>query len=533
MSSIKEFRVIQHYNERQQRIMRAELKEFEAQCEKLEAKYGIKCHHNQESTSSLVIDKLENRKILNVLVVGKTQSGKTGVIFSIIKKAVSSLNVPIENVYVITGLSDVDWQSQTKSRLPALIRDQVFHRGNMKKFKESIQIKDDDDKVIGIKKNILIIIDEIHIACMKDNTLYNTFQELGLNDKSMFFSNDVKFVQFSATPDGNVYDIEQWKNNSAIVKHHPGSRYTSSFDLYKQERLFQYKRLSTEYEDEEKEILDNIKEVKKVITTHYIDRYFPNLYHIIRTREGDLQCETLDNFKQVFGINYDYIKYDQTSTITDINDILKVSPKKHTFIFIKEKLRCAKTLVKDNIGVCYERYTEKSNDSTIIQGLVGRLTGYDDNNISVCFTNVDTVLRYEELWNHDFNTDVEWRSNSTRYSKYLAKSVSKNTYNSPKFNNIEYEDEEMIKEKDKKFKIFDDQEEAIAFIKAELGLKAKRRSSDIAPDELMMDGDNPTVDYLVKRMWGLSKKIKFRMVPTNTNKWCVYWRPSLLKEEDN
>lgn len=532
MSSIKEFRVIQHYNDKQQRIMRAELKEFEAQCEKLEAKYGVKCHHNQDSTASLVIDKLENRKTLNVLVVGKTQSGKTGVIFSIIKKAVSSLNVPIEHIYVITGLSDVDWQSQTKSRLPAVIKDQVFHRGNMKKFKESLQIKDDKDKVIGIKKNVLIIIDEIHVACMKDNTLYNTFKELGLNDKDIFFSHDIKFVQFSATPDGNVYDIEQWKQNSAIVKHQPGSRYTSSYDLYKQDRLYQYKRLSTEYEDEEQDVMDNIKEVKKVIQQQYIDRYFPSMYHIIRTREADMQFETLENFKKVFGRNYDYIKYDQSSNITDINDILKVSPKLHTFIFIKEKLRCAKTLIKDHIGVCYERYTEKPNDSTIIQGLVGRLTGYDDNNISVCFTNIDTVTRYEEMWAHDFNTDVEWRSNSTRYSKYLAKSVSKHTYNSPKYNNIEYEDEEMIKEKDKKFKVFETQEQAIEHIKTELGLKAKRRSSDIAPDELLVDGDNPTVDYLVKRMWGLSKKIKFRMVPTNTNKWCVYWRPSLLVSND-
>ena len=348
----------------------------------------------------------------------------------------------------------------------------------------------------------------------------------------MFFSHDVKFVQFSATPDGNVYDIEQWKHNSAIVKHQPGSRYTSSFDLYKQDRVFQYKRLSTEYEDEEEEIMDNIKQVKKVIKEHYIDRYYPNLYHVIRTREGDMNCETLSNFKKVFGDKYAYIKYDQTSTITDINDILKVSPNKHTFIFIKEKLRCAKTLVKDHIGVCYERYTERPNDSTIIQGLVGRLTGYDDNNISICFTNVDTVVRYEEMWCQDFNADVEWRSNSTRYSKYLAKSVSKNTYNSPKYNNIEYEDEESIKEKDKKFKVFEDQDDAIDYIKTELGLKAKRRSSNIAPDELMVDGDNPTVEYLTKRMWGLSKKVKFRMVPTNTNKWCVYWRPSLLVSDE-
>ena len=54
--------------------------------------------------------------------------------------------------------------------------------------------------------------------------------------------------------------------------------------------------------------------------------------------------------------------------------------------------------VKISIGVLYERYTKSSpNDSVIIQGLLGRMTGYDDNGLSICFTNVDTIGRYKKL----------------------------------------------------------------------------------------------------------------------------------------
>jgi hypothetical protein len=39
----------------------------------------------------------------------------------------------------------------------------------------------------------------------------------------------------------------------------------------------------------------------------------------------------------------------------------------------------------------------------IIQGLLGRLTGYDDNGVSVCFTNIPSIERYECLYNNNFN----------------------------------------------------------------------------------------------------------------------------------
>jgi hypothetical protein len=85
-----------------------------------------------------------------------------------------------------------------------------------------------------------------------------------------------------------------------------------------------------------------------------------------------------------------------------MDQVLAKEPKRHTFLFIKEKLRCAKTLIKDHLGVLYERLTDKPQMDTILQGLVGRLTGYHKNKNSVVFSNPDLVKDYKKHWDEQF-----------------------------------------------------------------------------------------------------------------------------------
>jgi hypothetical protein len=82
-------------------------------------------------------------------------------------------------------------------------------------------------------------------------------------------------------------------------------------------------------------------------------------------------------------------------------------------------------------------------------------------------------------------------------------------------------------ETDKEHRVFESQDDAIIFGKT-LGVKLNKRSTSEAPKELQIDGKNPTSNDLFKRMWGINNKSCVRMNPTNENKWCVYWRPSLL-----
>ena len=64
---------------------------------------------------------------------------------------------------------------------------------------------------------------------------------------------DIKLVQFSATPDGNLNDISDWKNYSTKVKLQPGTGYYGPEDALFQKRVKQFKDLCNE---------DNVKELK-------------------------------------------------------------------------------------------------------------------------------------------------------------------------------------------------------------------------------------------------------------------------------
>jgi hypothetical protein len=239
-------------------------------------------------------------------------------------------------------------------------------------------------------------------------------------------------------------------------------------------RVKQYKELCG-YDKEickiNEEVLENIQEIK-----NDINNYSNPLYHIIRTRNGPEQDLTIQNFKQIFNIDtFNFIKYDRESEIEDINKTLIIKPKRHTFIFIKEMLRCAKTLKKKFIGILYDRYSKNPDDTTIIQGLVGRDTGYDNNGISICYTNINSIERYEKLWVSSFeDKTIKWNSKTTKYTRGILS--GKNTFNDPKdYDGFSVESDNSGEIKEPVIKKFKTYEEVKEYYNTELKEKMKGR----------------------------------------------------------
>jgi hypothetical protein len=454
-------------------------------------------------------------KIRSILAVALTQSGKTGSMLSVIE------HVPHTHVFLITGLSSVEWMDQTKSRFPEKYRDNIFHRNQLPTFVKKVKNLSD----------VLIIIDENQVAFKKDQTIHKAFVEAGImNDLE---ARNIRIVHFTATP-SNTDDFEQHEF-SKVVLMKPDSSYISAFQLLKDGRILKYKDLcgvDKARADIKKRILDHaallkkheehvkanaflkrktstilknqlalqkktsanitklqikidktqdvlmrseqlldklvaindLVEVNKLIrdnqnvleqaeasireseqikldsaakladakkALHESDRIlqlleqekelsdedqlllvdksgvFDNIreiepylgttpkYHIIRTSHSFYHTLTILHFKRVFK-NADFL------SDADMDDLLVKMPLRHTFLFIKEKLRCAKTLVKDHLGVLYERITDKPQMDTILQGLVGRLTGYHKNKNSVVFSNPDLVREYNIHWEQQF-----------------------------------------------------------------------------------------------------------------------------------
>jgi len=455
-------------------------------------------------------------KIRSILAVAMTQSGKTGSMLSVIE------HVPHDHVFLITGLSSVEWMDQTKSRFPEKYRDHIFHRNQLPTFVKKVKPLN----------NVLIIIDENQVAFKKDQTIHKCFVEAGLMD---LVARNIRIVHFTATP-SNTEDFVH-HDFSQVVLMKPDSSYVSAFQLLQDGRIRQYKDLcgiDKARDDIKRRISEHaalIKEHAEHLKTHKFlqrktaailknhvavqkktsanieklqlridktqdvlkrsehileklvlasdleqvnllirqnqsvleqcetslrdsehtkfnatlrlaeakkdllesDRVLQKLeqdksllekeqlllvggehakvfehireihlymgdapkFHIIRTSHSYYHSLTVLHFKRVFK-NADFL------SDVDMDELLAHAPKRHTFLFIKEKLRCAKTLVKDHLGVLYERITDKPQMDTILQGLVGRLTGYHKNKNSVVFSNPQLVREYKTHWDEQF-----------------------------------------------------------------------------------------------------------------------------------
>ena len=90
-------------------------------------------YDNHEQCSTRIVSDLYDRKIISIMTVALTQSGKTGTMCSLIKNYVRNTLIPKENIYIITGLSDRDWIDQTKHRMPDCLQDRVYHRNDLLK----------------------------------------------------------------------------------------------------------------------------------------------------------------------------------------------------------------------------------------------------------------------------------------------------------------------------------------------------------------------------------------------------------------
>jgi hypothetical protein len=401
-----------------------------------------KIYHNQSDVADKVLEKFQIRSKVIQLIISQTQTGKTGCMIEIINKYINNNKIPIGNIYIISGLSSTDWKKQVKARTPDSLESNIYHLNDLQKFKEAVIDK----------KNILLCVDEVQCACLKEQTISKLMEALGWTIDKMF-ENDIKIVQFSATPDGIIFGLlkKQWKEewySVHIMKE--GDNYYGSKKMMLRNKIKQNKDLSGrdkngnwqihvntdgERETNEKQTEDNILEMTNDILSFSVPKY-----SIIRTSGTNIQYikENITNtinkyYKNTELLNLfdsDIKEYSMDGNIEIINELLKISPIKHTIILIKEKLKCSHTIVKTYIGVVYERYSKKFNDSFIIQGLLGRITGNDGVNDIICYTNLPSIVKYHKLFDSNFSKksllEIGWSSNSTKSKKNST--VPRNTY---------------------------------------------------------------------------------------------------------
>ena len=146
-----------------------------------------------------------NKELLNLLIVAETQMGKTGIIQALTRIFVEENNIEPLNILILTGLSSTEWVKQTQNRFIEMIRPNIFHRNTMHKFQEILQTKND----------LLLILDEVHIASELKNNMGKIFKECGLLNINNLTERNIKFIQVSATPDATLTEL--YKSNLLLV----------------------------------------------------------------------------------------------------------------------------------------------------------------------------------------------------------------------------------------------------------------------------------------------------------------------------
>lgn len=355
----------------------------------------IDIHDNEDTAGMNISNIFNNLKAHTVLALGLTQSGKTRTMLATIKHCIMNDIVPLDNILIITSLSSRDWKADTEKLLPYTLKRNILHLPDFYSKTNNEQITND----FANKNNILIIIDESHIASNSEQVMGKIFAKSGILNEQEKMKRDIKIVQFTATPNAMLYDTLTLKYcGYHIYTIEPGEGYKSVFDLYESGRVKEYKDLG-----DKNSSIEYIKEIQIDI-----QHYYPNhkKYHFIRTHsKNGIQDIIISNFQTVFGNDCEYLSHNEKDKY-DINEKLKEEPKQHTFIFIKEKFRCAKVLNKTYVGICYERKTKKPDYSVIIQGLLGRCSGYNDSGSAIIYTNIDAIFAYQKLWDSKFQ-DIE------------------------------------------------------------------------------------------------------------------------------
>ena len=433
----------------------------------------LQTFENSNNFAKKILKHFENLQTLAIFVFALTQSGKTGLMRALIKiwcECVKNLMINAsENIYLITGMSSKDWCDQMAQRFPKVLKENIYHRGQLKGKSKKDGVEKFCKSIKG-KRNCLILIDEVQLAAGEKQTLAQAFKEIGIFEPAYCFENDIKIVEVSATPDGVGMDLaDKWPDdNYKFMMMDPGPGHTSQRHYYdtlkfaqdarrkKKVRLFQYKDFvnvkkkkrgcPTEYDDEKSE--RNIREYKQLIAQRFGDTPRYHLYRQVRDKK--YAAKELENMKK-YGFSeseFEYKEYYGTTTKKDwglgigtdeedykvnINDdLLKHKPQKHTIILVKDLLTASHTIHKEYIGSAYERWTKNVNDTLQIQGFPGRLTGYDVPGDIILFTNINTFERYFQIVEKQGNlkeANVFWSSTTTKNTK-LGCQTKKPTMNS-------------------------------------------------------------------------------------------------------
>jgi hypothetical protein len=334
-----------------------------------------------------------------VHLAAEMQAGKTGVVTALVRLLLSNwerLSITSDRIFVLTGMNDNSWRTQTKRRLPHAVRENVHHNGGISKMCAQLESLRGEDHL----SNLLIVVDESHIAHSKTNKPSEIYKKvMDLCPIHLWQERNIRFLTISATDPSKVLaqSAAEDPHVCKTVCLTTDAAYQSVDSLYQEGRIRfveDFGNLTT---------TTGLAELKRAVKEEFDDA--PK-YHLLRTphkKQSVLQAQLTATFPGADVICFDAVSKPTVSaedgssaSMEDINELLETPPEKHTFILLKNMFYAAKTMCDKHVGILWDRASSK--DDTNLQSLLGRACGYGKSDRTIVYTSRQTVQNYMECW---------------------------------------------------------------------------------------------------------------------------------------
>ena len=375
-------------------------------------------HDNQIMTGKTIVSHFNNGTRY-VQLAAQMQSGKTGCAFHVAFQML--LTNQIDQVYIISGGSETELKEQWESK-------QVSH---IEEFSNTNSLSDDQEMILcehirviwrpHLKKNIekfaenyLIIWDESHFATTQNQTLHQFFDEIGLmsaiqGDTTSLIEKNSYVLSITATRDAEqaraagANDGQQVLGWEMVVMK-PGESYRGVVDFKHEGLITESFRINEENKDRFIDLIKKYKKQKKYMVLRCSAKYGAILEQI----KVEQDIEIVNYNSDTKGIESQHVSI----------SILNKAPSKFTLFVVKGMLRMGKELPKNHICSVFES-AEKSNNNTILQGLLGRACGYHKQQIDI-YLPKDFIApgrgldEYEAIVNSDFKIGLTGTQHTPR-----------------------------------------------------------------------------------------------------------------------
>jgi hypothetical protein len=375
--------------------------------------------NQKDAANKIAKDFFENNK-KTISLIALPQIGKTGTFLYVAYLMTTYKSDKIlksDNIFIITGMSDTEWQNQTENDMLPQFKNNVFHRGKLDTFKEKYKEKS------GKK---LLIIDESHYGSKQeqqlDKIICNIFDIKSIKEIINF--DDCLILAVSATPGVTLKDLRNCGEYHSEIYIERPNNYVGFNTFIEQKRMEKSEKITTDF----------LKNIKNKIKERYNNNFKYHIFRLTQNYHKIIEKFCVEN-------NFLYRGHYSGEKIGSFDKLIEQKPLNHTFIIIKGFYRAGKRLKDKNIGIVYE-HTGNVNMESTPQGLIGRFCGNDKinnkNDSPYFYCNIDSIEEYINHYDKGCNFD-NYTSTNLRIQNRVIKRENNSCLNRLKDEN--YKDE--------------------------------------------------------------------------------------------